>query len=203
MGRWKGFSSLIFLTVTSGIEWCVRLIQSSVRSDIWPPIWWRLNASRGKYFFLRLFPRPKPSADVSRCRSRRSQGRSGGRAVPAGSRGCGGGAAPPAPGAPGGRCRCLGKRNPTIAYRNPLAASSFLSLICYCPLVEIGRPVAWLPKRCFLPFLIALGLSSWLYDVAILCTRILTYSFAIRFYSMQETNIWSAIDDWCGCCAWE
>lgn len=70
-------------------------------------------------------------------------------------------------------------------------ASSFLSLICYCPLVEIGWPVAWLPKRCFLPRLIALGLSTWLFDVAILFTWILTYSFAIQFYSTQETNIWS------------
>lgn len=76
-----------------------------------------------------------------------------------------------------------------LVHRN--LAPSFLSLICYCPLVEIGWPVARLPKRCFLPGLAALGLSSRLCDVAILLTWILTYSLVIRFYSVWVTSIWS------------
>lgn len=110
--------------------------------------------------------------------------------------GCGGAAAPPGR---TGRPRLLPRETQldhfVPVYRNRLLASSFLSLICYCPLVEIGWLVTRLPKHSSLPRLIILGLSPISYhilcDVAMLFTWISTYSFAIQFYSMQGTNIWS------------
>lgn len=56
--------------------------------------------------------------------------------------------------------------------------------------METGWPAAWLPKSSFLSCLIILGISPWLYGVAILFTWILKYSFVIQFYSMQGTDIW-------------
>lgn len=136
--------------------------------------------------------------DVFRCLTRRTEARGRGRAVPAVLPGAGAGAAGEvrhrrgrahrAAAAPASETQ-LDHFLPVS--RNRLLASSFLSLICYCPLVEIGWPVAWLPKPCFFPCLITLGLSSWLCDVAILFTWILTFSFIIQFYAMQETKICS------------
>lgn len=96
--------------------------------------------------------------DVFRCLTRRTEARGRGQAVPAVLPGAGAGAAGEvrhrrgrahrAAAAPASETQ-LDHFLPVS--RNRLFASSFLSLICYCPLVEIGWPVAWLPKPCFFP----------------------------------------------------